>query len=212
MPDLTLASWREQTAALHLADTDLAAFRSGRDAMFRSHPQSPVEPGAFAGLTYFDGPSPFSCESDLHPATGSIEVDTGGPDGVLHYDRVGRLTTPWGDLTLFWLVAYGGGLFLPFRDPSPLTYGGGRYLTDTAKGTFGRGLSLLAGDRVRLDFDYAYNPSCAYDDRWACPLAPQENWLDSPVTAGEQVYVPGASGSGGTTNTGPVCRDSRSSR
>src|SRR6266536_255769 len=51
------------------------------------------------------------------------------------------------------------------------TYGAGRYLTDTIKGTFGRALQV-EGDRITLDFNYAYNPSCAYDSRWACPLPP----------------------------------------
>jgi hypothetical protein len=67
-------------------------------------------------------------------------------------------------------------------------YGAGRYLTDTVKGTFGRGVTVLADDRVRLDFNCAYNPSCAYDDRWACPLAPEENRLTSPIEAGERAY------------------------
>jgi hypothetical protein len=58
------------------------------------------------------------------------------------------------------------------------------------KGTFGRGLVIEAPDRVRLDFNYAYNPSCAYDDRWACPLAPAENRLAAPVRAGELAYHP----------------------
>ncbi len=190
MTDLSLASWRELTAALHLSDLDLAGFRAGRDAMFRTHPQSPVSAPGLTGLAYFDGPSAYSYEGPLTPALGSIEVDTGGQDGVIRYARVGRVVTPWGDLTLFWIVAYGGGLFLPFRDTSMLTYGGGRYLTDTVKGTFGRGVTLLSADRVRLDFDYAYNPSCAYDSRWACPLAPVENRLDVPIEAGEQVFEP----------------------
>jgi len=56
------------------------------------------------------------------------------------------------------------------------------------KGTFGRGVTLLGADQVRLDFAYAYNPSCAYDDRWACPLAPRENWVAAPILAGELNY------------------------
>src|SRR6266542_3541780 len=67
-------------------------------------------------------------------------IDTGGEDGVVRYRRVGRLPTPFGDLTLLWTLGYGGGLFLPFRDATAgdRTYGAGRYLTDTIKGTFGR--------------------------------------------------------------------------
>lgn len=99
--------------------------------------------------------------------------------------------TPWGPLTLWWIAAYGGGLFVPLRDATcgRESYGGGRYLTDTVKGTHGRGLTVLAGDRVRLDANYLYNPSCAYDDRWACPLAPQENRVEVALRAGELAYT-----------------------
>jgi uncharacterized protein len=69
------------------------------------------------------------------------------------------------------------------------TYGGGRYLTDTVKGTHGRGVTVLPGGRVRLDFNYLYNPSCAYDPEWACPLAPPENRVDAPIRAGELTYL-----------------------
>ena len=195
---LSLASWRQQTAALYLSDLDLGGFRAGRDAMFADHPDSPVDPAPFDGLPYFPASS-YHCEAGLQPADGpddgaTVEVDTGGEDGVVTYRRLGRVDTPWGGLTLFWIVAYGGGLFLPFRDATSgsTTYGGGRYLTDTVKGTFGRGVTLLGPDRVRLDFDYAYNPSCAYDSRWACPLPPVENWLDQPVEAGERTVPHGA--------------------
>jgi uncharacterized protein (DUF1684 family) len=126
----------------------------------------------------------------LRPADGYIDIDTGGEDGVVRYDRVGILDTPWGPLTLWWFRAYGGGLFLPFRDGTcgRGSYGGGRYLTDTVKGTHGRGLVVLPDGRVRLDFNYAYNPSCAYDARWACPLAPQENRVTAEIHAGERAY------------------------
>jgi uncharacterized protein (DUF1684 family) len=92
-------------------------------------------------------------------------------------------------LTVFSLIGYGGGLFLPFRDATSgkETYGGGRYLFDTAKNTDGRCLEITTGSPdVTIDFNYAYNPSCAYDARWACPLAPRENWLPVAVRAGER--------------------------
>jgi uncharacterized protein (DUF1684 family) len=194
---VTLADYRERVARMYLADTDLAGFRAARDALFATHPQSPVPPGeraAFSGARYFPENPAARVTVAMTPATGMLEIDSGGEDGVLRYRRVGVLDTPWGPLTLFWLAAYGGGLFLPLRDttrdrpPAERTYGGGRYLTDTAKGTFGRGVVIEAPDRVRLDVNYAYNPSCAYDDRWACPLAPAENRLDAPIEAGELAY------------------------
>lgn len=188
MIDLELADWREATARMYLAATDLGAFRAARDEMFGSHPQSPVTgDAARKPLPYFPASS-CQWEGDLEPADGGIVIDTGGADGAVRYRRIGRLATPWGGLTLFWIAAFGGGVFLPFRDATApaATYGGGRYLCDTVKGTFGRGLVVLSSTRVRLDFDYAYNPSCAYDSRWACPLAPPENRLVARIEAGEQ--------------------------
>jgi uncharacterized protein (DUF1684 family) len=170
---------------MYLSDLDLAGFRQARDDLFAAHPQSPVpaeDRATFAGAEYFP-PNPDSvADVSSRPARGELEIDTGGEDGVITYERVAILDTPWGDLTLFWYRAYGGG-----RRGTPHTYGAGRYLTDTVKGTFGRGLTIVDGG-VRLDFNYAYNPSCAYDERWLCPLAPEENRLSATIAAGELAY------------------------
>jgi len=191
--ELDLADWRERVARLYLSDVDLTAFRAARDELFATHPQSPVPAprrAAFTGLRYF-APDPSAVvEADLRPADGTMEIDTGGPDGVVRYRSLGRVETPYGPLSVWWIDAYGGGLFLPFRDATcgAESYGGGRYLTDTVKGTHGRGFTRLGPSSVRLDFNYAYNPSCAYDERWACPLAPPENRLPTPIRAGEMAY------------------------
>jgi uncharacterized protein (DUF1684 family) len=90
-------------------------------------------------------------------------------------------------LELYWLDGYGGGLFVPFRDGTAgtETYGAGRYLFDTIKGAdLG-----MHGDRIIFDFNFAFNPSCAYDPRWVCPLAPPPNRLDIAIPAGER-YAP----------------------
>ena len=189
MDALTLADYRARVAAMYLSDLDLVAFRAARDELFRTHPQSATAPGA-PGPRYFPPDDAYVAEVPLRPAEGTLEIDTGGPDGVLRYRRVGVLDTPWGPLTLFWFEAYGGGLFLPFRDATcgRESYGAGRYLTDTVKGTHGRGIEVGADGRVRLDFNYAYNPSCAYDDAWLCPLAPYENRLGVEIRAGELAY------------------------
>jgi uncharacterized protein (DUF1684 family) len=114
---------------------------------------------------------------------------------VIRYRRSGvlRFTVQGVDcrLTVFAMVGYGGGLFLPFRDATSghETYGAGRYLFDTVKNTDGLSLELAPGsDEVVIDFNYAYNPSCVYDDCWACPLAPRENWLQVSIRAGEMAY------------------------
>jgi uncharacterized protein len=193
MDALELADYRHAVARLYLSPAGLMEFRIRRDVLFASHPQSPIPASAraaFTGLRYFPPTDEAIVEVKPREVPGRLDIDTGGPDGVVRYERVGVLATPWGDLSLWWIAAYGGGLFLPLRDATSgrETYGGGRYLTDTAKGTHGRGLTMLDNGRIRLDFNYAYNPSCAYDDRWACPLAPRDNWLAEPVRAGELTY------------------------
>ena len=75
--------------------------------------------------------------------------------------------------------------FVPFRDGTSgaETYGGGRYVLDTVKGS---DLGLEAG-RLVLDFNFAYNPSCSYDPRWVCPLSPPANRLSLTIRAGERM-------------------------
>jgi uncharacterized protein (DUF1684 family) len=197
-----LADWRRRVVELYLAEptggrAGVVAFRRRRDELFRTHPQSPLtgeQKARFAGLPYF----PYTAKAVVRARPVAFDpgeelvVDTGGEDGAVRYRRVARLATPLGELTVFWTEGYGGGLFLPFRDGTAgrETYGAGRYLTDTIKGTFGRGLKVGPGaDAVTLDFNYAYNPSCAYHPRWACPLAPPENWLADPVRAGELAFA-----------------------
>ena len=110
-------------------------------------------------------------------------------DGVLRCTRVGyarfAVAGKPTSLAMYWFEGYGGGLWLPFSDASSgaETYGGGRYLYDTIKGA---DLGIV-GSEMLLDFNYAYNPSCAYDERWSCPLSPQENRLPLAVNAGERI-------------------------
>ncbi len=188
MDHLELAQWRERVAQIYLSDIDLEGFRRAKDELFATHPCSPVQPAGFAGLHYFPPNPDLIFDVDVHPAQGTMEIDTGSTDGVVTYESVGVAHTPLGALTLWWVDAYGGGLFLPFRDTTcgAESYGGGRYLTDTVKGTFGRGVTILGPASLRLDFNYAYNPSCAYSPEWVCPLAPPENHLTVAVRAGEK--------------------------
>jgi uncharacterized protein (DUF1684 family) len=109
----------------------------------------------------------------------------------ISFDRLGWLEVPFASgvrrLAVYWLPEYSGGLFLPFRDATngAETYGGGRYLIDSAKG------ADLGGDpasgTVIVDFNFAYQPSCAFDPRWSCPLSPPENRLDLEIRAGEMI-------------------------
>ena len=198
---LDLVDWRRRVGDLYrMTGPDaLTDFRKGRDELFRTHPQSPVEPedrASFKGLNYFDHDRACRVTAQVEPGDGTeLVIDTGGEDGAVRYRRIGRLAfTLQGTackLTILSLVQYAGGLFVPFRDKTSghETYGGGRYLFDTAKDTDGLVLELAAGSsEVVIDFNYAYNASCAYSPRWACPLAPPENHLAVEVRAGEKLY------------------------
>ena len=196
-----LVDWRRKVGDLfRITGPDaLTQFRKGRDELFRKHPQSPIEPeerDSFSGLHYFDPDPAYRVQARMDPGDGTeLVIDTGGADGAVRYRRVGRLVFMLADrecgLTVLALVQYAGGLFVPFRDRTSgrETYGGGRYLFDTAKNTDGLVLELETGSLdVVIDFNYAYNASCAYSPRWACPLAPPENHLPVEVRAGEKIY------------------------
>jgi uncharacterized protein len=168
-----------------------ALWREARDELFRSHPQSPLSDEArsgFSGLEYFAYESAarvVASLSEAPPQRYEILTSTGGS---FSFTRFAVATFPLDgetrELELYWLDGYGGGVFLPFRDDTSggETYGAGRYLLDTVKGAdLG-----MEGDRLILDFNFAYNPSCAYDPRWACPLAPPPNRLPVRIEAGEK--------------------------
>jgi uncharacterized protein (DUF1684 family) len=199
---LDLADWRRRVGDLYRIDGPdaLERFRRGRDTLFRHHPQSPIEPdelAAFKGLRYFPHDPAYRVDAHVEPGDGSeLVIDTGGADGAVRYRRVGVLAFELSGqpcrLTVLGLIQYAGGLFVPFRDATSghETYGGGRYLFDTAKNTDGLVLEITTGSSdVVIDFNYAYNASCAYSPRWACPLAPPENHLKVPVRAGELIYT-----------------------
>lgn len=201
---IALADWRRNVAELysavrHHTDPEQAwhAFRAGRDSLFKSHPQSPLTAARkadFISLPYFPYDPAWrlvgTIEDDVERDTFSTEL---AADGELRYTRVARVRFAVHGkssvLNLYWIEGYGGGLFLPFRDATngPATYPGGRYLYDTIKGA---DLSRRS-DHFLLDFNYAYNPSCAYNARWDCPLPLPENRLSLGVEAGEQVFLPG---------------------
>jgi uncharacterized protein (DUF1684 family) len=198
---LDLVDWRRRVGDLYrIGGADAVEnFREGRDRLFKSHPQSPIEPEervSFSGLHYFPHDPAFRVQARIQAGDGSeLLIDTGGEDGAVRYRRAGelvfRLAGEPCKLTVLSLVQYAGGLFVPFKDTTAVrqTYGAGRYLFDTAKDTDGLVLEITPGSPdVVIDFNYAYNASCAYSPRWACPLAPPENFLRVPVTAGELNY------------------------
>jgi uncharacterized protein (DUF1684 family) len=196
---LQLADWRRATAALYAgvreqADPSAAhaLWRSGRNGLMSSHPQlREGDPLRVTGVPYWPYDPALRFAVPLESAGPKrLEIDT-GPDGVTHLEQVAWVTIPapvGRRLALWWLDQYGGGLFLPLRDATAggASYGGGRYVLDTAKGA-----DLGSdGDRIVIDFNFPYHPSCRYDPRWMCPLAPAENTIDVPVEAGERLTLP----------------------
>jgi hypothetical protein len=204
---LDLLDWRRRVAALWArwraaAATDpaaaTAAFRAARDRLFRGHPQSPLPPGqraAFRGLAHWPYDPAWRMTARLEPAadrgvTPPAALPSSGPDAIA-YRRIGSvaLSGPLAGerLPVYWIEGYAGGLFLPFRDATSgtRTYGAGRYLLDTAKSA-DHGRDPATGDLI-LDFNMAFHPSCAYDARWSCPLAPPESRLTVAVRAGERL-------------------------
>ncbi len=192
---LTLLDWRRRVARLYAevrAEPDPAAahdhWRRTRDHLLRTHPDSPIpEPSRAsypgAPVAPYDPLLRFELAVNTDVPAKQLKAAT-GTDGIVRFDRIGRVQLPGGgDLDVWWLDCYGGGVFLPVKDASAgsATYGGGRYLFDTAKGA---DLGGGAG-RLILDFNFAYNPSCAYDPAWACPLAPPGSTLARPLLAGE---------------------------
>jgi uncharacterized protein len=166
------------------------AWIEARDRLFATHPQSPIEDlDAFEGLPYFPY-DPAWRTTGILIATDDSEMSLEhSADGTTRFVKIGEVSFESGGhdgtLEVLWLDAYGGGVFIPFRDETngTSTYGGGRYLLDTVKGAdLGHD-----GDELVLDFNYAYHPSCVYSYRWSCPLAPPANRLPFAVEAGERL-------------------------
>ena len=195
---LTLLDWKRRTSELYseirgYAEPEWAwrRWRGVRREMFAAHPQSPIPPehrGTFEGPDLYDYDPAFRVLADYSNAeTKHYDIATSGTEpmrfsraGVAAFMLRGQLL----ELELYWLDAYGGGLFVPFRDETSgkTTYGAGRYLLDTVKGA---DLGTLY-DKLVLDFNFAYNPSCSYDPRWVCPLSPPANHLALPIEVGER--------------------------
>lgn len=201
MTALEVADWRRRVFALYAqvrGMTDVPAahdlWRRTRDDLFATHPETPLLPEdrtGFAGLPVSPYDPAWRFEVEVTPGDGRhLDVET-GTDGVVPFVLLGTVSVPGvGSLDAWRLASYGGGIFLPVKDAlhgkHGGTYGGGRYLVDTIKGAdLGPG---AAPESLVLDFNFAYNPSCAYDPEWACPLAQPGNTVSVEIPVGERYF------------------------
>ncbi len=208
---LIVTNWRRTIAGLY-SDVRRASaeyqprvyenFRTVRNALFAADPASPLDTeqrAVFSGLDYYSYDLAYRVIGTvtMSEERESLSFEPANAEPV-RYMRIGQVDFALFDrpamLSLFWIEGYGGGLFVPFRDMTngKTTYVGGRYLYDTLKGA-----DLGADtDQLVLDFNYAYNPPCAYNALRVCPLAPDDNSLPFAVEAGEKIFPqPQATGS-----------------
>lgn len=194
-----VADWRRRVFALYSAVRQCAdtvdahqLWQHGRNELFAQHPSTPLLPddlAVFTGLPVTEYDPAWRFEVEVAPTEPRhLDFET-GTDGIVPFDLVGIAEIPGvGSLDVWKLSSYGGGIFIPVKDAlagtSGGTYGGGRYLLDTIKGAdLGPG---AAPDSLILDFNFAYNPSCAYDPAWACPLAQSGNRVAVEIPVGER--------------------------
>lgn len=163
-------------------DKRLLAERAEKDQFFKQSEQSPLTPeqqDRFTGLRYYPPNPALDLIVSVEPASDdqpfTIETTTGE---LRQYHRYGRFTfTVNGQEATLTIYEAPYGYFLPFTDANRggETYGAGRYLEPEE----------LPGGRFQVDFNAAYNPYCAYNEGWSCPITPFENRLDIAIEAGE---------------------------
>ncbi len=165
--------------------TKLEQFRKDKDNFFAHYPESPLtreQKMTFTGLRYFPENPALALEVTVEefPEKKTITMQTSTGD-VQDYQRFGRFhfTVDAQDAQLT-LYADEHAFFLPFADSlaGTETYPAGRYLEP----------QLLENGKFRVDFNYAYNPYCAYNERWSCPIPPAENRLKVSIRAGEMLF------------------------
>jgi uncharacterized protein (DUF1684 family) len=169
---------------------ELQRFRAEKDRFFAKDPDSPLTPAQkhhFKGLHYFpENPAErleLAVDEFQEKDTVKMQTSTGGTQTYTRFGRI-RFSIEGQEATLT-VFASPDGYFLPFADSlaGTETYGAGRYLE----------LESVATGRLLVDFNYAYNPYCAYNETWSCPITPAENRLGVPIRAGEKVlYVEAA--------------------
>lgn len=181
---------KEEGNPMEKREEKLKAFREKKDQFFKEDSQSPLKEAdrkRFKGLIYYPIDLKYAMIGliDKYPAEPKplyITLPTNKEVGR-KYVKYGRFKFKWEgkEYTLQIYRPLGGGeLFLPFKDKTSgtETYLKGRYLY----------IEPMPGGKVLIDFNRAYNPFCQYNEKYTCPFAPEENWLDIPIHTGEKRF------------------------
>ena len=165
--------------------SELTEFRKQKDLFFETDSHSPLtneQRENFKGLIYFDEDVSLKLELTIEEFSDKEEIQMQTTTGDLQiYKRFGKIKFPVDgkdeELTVF---ASSHGFFLPFVDAQAgrETYGAGRYLDPP----------ILPNGKLLVDFNLAYNPYCAYNELYSCPLPPAENRLKVAIQAGEKTF------------------------
>ncbi len=165
--------------------TELDAFRAEKNEFFGSHPQSPLsreQKKDFKGLNYFleNDALRLKVKIERFPVGEQFEMQT-STGSVQLYEKFGKFHFVVDGVEVELRIYQSEhGFFLPFVDSlaGKETYPAGRYLEPEP----------LPGDRFLVDFNIAYNPYCAYNEMWSCPITPAENRLKVAIRAGEKLF------------------------
>ncbi|MFQ5419559.1 MAG: DUF1684 domain-containing protein [Anaerolineae bacterium] len=173
--------------------SELSEFRTAVDDFMAHHPQSPLDwqqKAKFSGLSYYAPNDSLKFVAAIERFADDeplFEMETSTGDKRM-YRRWGKFSFMVdGEATELTIYSdpHGHDFFMPFRDATSgkETYGAGRYMDNHRPG-----MALVSSSEIEIDLNYAYNPYCAYNEGYSCPLPPRENWLKVPISAGEKKF------------------------
>ncbi|MCK0130666.1 DUF1684 domain-containing protein [Flavobacteriaceae bacterium F08102] len=184
----------QQTDSKSAFYKDIKAYQMKMNADFSAKETSPLpekDRKSFRSLDFYEPSEKYKIEADftktmgarafkmqtstnrtpMYQEYGTASFKLDGKQLVLHiYQNIELMSQP----------EYKDYLFIPFNDLTngEETYGGGRYLE----------VSLPVNGKITLDFNKAYNPYCAYNHKYSCPIPPKENNLSVAIKAGVKAY------------------------
>jgi uncharacterized protein (DUF1684 family) len=187
---VALSLSKEGEDPMERREEKIRMFREKRDRFFKDAPNSPLKESArkrFKGLVYFPIDLKYAITgaierypTDPNPVYASLPTNKEREKKYVKYGRFKFKLEGKEHLLHIYRPLGGGDLFLPFKDKTSgaETYPMGRYLN----------IEPMVGGKVLIDFNRAYNPFCEFNEKYTCSFAPQENWLDIEIRAGEKRF------------------------